>query len=61
MTYDEHIEAAEDYLRKAKEVAKRPKETADDAKRDEIIVLDLLGFSRVHAEIAQARAAGRPV
>lgn len=58
MTRDEHIAEAERYLDTAKDVAKRPKETDQDRKRDEIIVLDLLGFSRCHAEIAQA--IGRP-
>lgn len=55
MTRDEHIGQAERLLESAKDVARRPKETGEDAKRDELIVLDLLGFARVHAEIAQAQ------
>lgn len=54
MTRDEHIIAAEDLLQSAKDVMKRKKETAEDRKNDEIIVLDLLGFCRAHADIAQA-------
>lgn len=54
MTREEHIEQAETLLQSAKDVMKRKKETAEDRKNDEIIVLDLLGFSRAHAAIAQA-------
>jgi hypothetical protein len=51
--WTDHIEEAERLLQAAKDIAKRPKESEQDRKRDEIIVLDLLGFARVHAEIAQ--------
>lgn len=56
MNVDENIEFAESLLAAAKEVTKRPKESGEDRKRDEIIVVELLDFARVHAMIAQAQA-----
>jgi hypothetical protein len=54
VTRAEHIAEAERLLDAAKAVARRPKETAEDRKTDEYIVLDLLGFARTHAAIAVA-------
>ncbi len=59
MTADEHIAKAEELLQAAKDVARRPKETAEDRKQDQAIVIDLLDFSRAHAGIAQAIGAQR--
>lgn len=50
----EHIEAAERLLETAKDVMKRKKETAEDRKNDEVIMIDLLGFANCHANIARA-------
>lgn len=54
MTKAEHIEYAEALLDGAKDVAKRPKDSDPDRKRDQVIVMELLDFSRTHAAIAGA-------
>lgn len=54
MTKADHIVCAEGLLDAAKDVAKRAKESEQDRKADQIIVLDLLEFARTHAAIAGA-------
>lgn len=54
MERTEHIEQAERLLETAKDVMKRKKETAEDRKNDEVIMLDLLAFANCHANIARA-------
>lgn len=54
MTKTEHLDYAETLLQAAKDVARRSKETENDRKADQVIVMDLLDFARTHAAIAQA-------
>lgn len=54
MTKTEHLETAERLLDSAKDIARRPKESEQDKKSDQCIVMDLLDFARVHAAIAGA-------
>lgn len=58
MNFDEHIEYAEKLLQSAKDIAKREKTSEVDKKNDQHMVIDLLDFSRAHAQIAAALAAG---
>lgn len=54
MNKSEHIENAERLLATAKDIARDKKETEQDRKADQIIIMDLLDFARTHAAIAQA-------
>lgn len=58
MSSNDHIEKAEELLQAAKDVARRTKETVEDRKADQAIVMDLLDFARTHAAIAAAQRTG---
>lgn len=54
MNKQAHIEEACRLLMSAKDIARRTKETEQDRKADQIVVMDLLDFARTHAAIAAA-------
>lgn len=54
MNRHDHINEAERLLDLAKDVARQPKVDGPEDKARQVVVMDLLDFSRTHAAIASA-------